>query len=356
MISIKKYLTESAGLTAGAGPETTRDPVAPAMEAYRSALREMGSCTLEACPALGAGLKETLSMLSERLSVRMPPEEVEATEEQVRGRLREWGRLTARHSQRQTGEVKDLLLVLARTAESVGQRDQRCAGQITDVTTRLKGIASLDDLGEIRSSIEQSAAELKNSVERMTEETRQAIDELKAEVSVYQTRLEAAEEVASRDVLTGVRSRLYAESQIERRLATEAPFCVAILDINGFKKVNDELGHLVGDDLLKQFATELKHACRSTDVIGRWGGDEFILLLDLSLENANAQMERARKWVFGTYKVETRAGQKKLKVDASIGLAERRMGDTMKKVVDRADAAMYRDKAASRAAGSNPER
>ncbi len=59
----------------------------------------------------------------------------------------------------------------------------------------------------------------------------------------------------------------------------EAPFCVAIIDIDEFKRVNDEHGHLVGDELLKQFAAEMRSVCRSTDTIGRWGGDEFILLL-----------------------------------------------------------------------------
>jgi diguanylate cyclase (GGDEF)-like protein len=270
--------------------------------------------------------------------------------------LQEWGQQTAKHYREKTGEVKELLLVLARTAESVGDRDQRCAGQITEVTARLEGIASLDDLGEIRASIERSALELKTSVERMTAESKSAIDQLQAEVSVYQARLEEAEEAASRDPLTGVRSRLHAENLIERRIAAAAPHCLAIIDINGFKKVNDEHGHLVGDELLKQFATELRSACRSTDVIARWGGDEFILVLECGLEEAGAQMDRLRKWVFGSYTVKGSSGVKKLEVDASIGLAEHLPGETMKAVLDRADAGMYRDKASSRAAGTSSRR
>jgi diguanylate cyclase (GGDEF)-like protein len=352
MISLKRYLESDISEPSKGESAHPRDLLTVTMDAYRSSLGEMGSCSVEACPALGGALKQSLEAVSEGLSSRMEPEAIGAAEAHVRTQLQDWSRLAARHAQQQTGEVKGLLLVLARTAESVGERDQRCAGQITDVTTRLKGIASLDDLGVIRASIEQSAAELKTSVERMTAESKRAIDHLKAEVTVYQTRLEAAEEIASRDVLTGIRSRLYAESQMERRIAAHTPFCVAILDINGFKRVNDELGHLVGDDLLKQFATELKQACRSTDVIGRWGGDEFILVLDCGLEDAGGQMERLRKWVFGSYTVETRTGQQKLKVNASIGLAELQPGDTMKAVLDRADTEMYRDKAASRASGS----
>ena len=122
----------------------------------------------------------------------------------------------------------------------------------------------------------------------MTAEGKAAIDKLRVEVSSYQARLEEAEEIASRDALTGLRSRLWVECQIESRIAAGGPLCVAIVDINGFKQVNDEHGHLVGDELLKQFAAEIKFACRSTDVIGRWGGDEFIILLDCGMAEARA--------------------------------------------------------------------
>jgi diguanylate cyclase (GGDEF)-like protein len=112
--------------------------------------------------------------------------------------------------------------------------------------------------------------------------------------------------------------------------------------------VNDDHGHVTGDDLLKQFSTELRSACRSTDVIGRWGGDEFILLFDCGLAEAEAQVVRLRKWICGSYTVRGKAGEVKLRVDASIGLAERAAGEAMKELLSRADAAMYEEKASGR--------
>lgn len=247
-----------------------------------------------------------------------------------------------------TSEVKEILLVMARTVESVGERDQRCAQQITEVTTRLQGIANLEDLTEMRESIKRSASELKTSIDRMTAEGKAAIDKLKAEVTTYKAKLEEAEEIASRDVGTGLGSRLAVEARIEEALLTSAPFCVAIIDIDEFKQVNDKYGHLVGDELLKQFATELRSACRSTDIIGRWGGDEFILVLHCGIAQAMAQIDRLRKWVCGNYMVQANSVPAKVRVDASIGLAERQAGETLKQLVERADAEMYRDKAASR--------
>jgi len=149
-----------------------------------------------------------------------------------------------------------------------------------------------------------------------------------------------------------LRSRVFVENQIVRRIADKVPLSVAIVDIDGFKKVNDDHGHLVGDELLKQFATELQSACRSIDVIGRWGGDEFIILLDCDKAEATAQIDRLRNWICGNYTVQGRSGPSKLRVDASIGLADHRGDETIKQVLARADAAMYRDKAASRTRGS----
>ncbi|MDR3773502.1 MAG: GGDEF domain-containing protein [Terracidiphilus sp.] len=390
MISLKKYLDSTIGAPQPpAGPDLLRDQHEPgssqascdrteprqtglaqareargekaepnalpqAIGAYQSALREIGSASLDACPALGQGLKHSLGQIAEKLALDRSAATIEGAELRVREQVGDWGRATAGHYRLKTSEVKELLILMARTAESVGERDQRCAGQISEVTTRLEKIACLEDLTEIRSSIELSAADLKTSLDRMAEEGSQAIAKLKAEVSCYQVKLEEAEELASRDGLTGLRNRAWVEQQIERRVSERAAFSVAIVDIDEFKRVNDKYGHLVGDDVLKKFSTELKTASRSTDVIGRWGGDEFILVLDCPLSEAAPQIERLSAWVCQDYAVKTRTGPMKLNVNASIGLAEFAPGETMKDLLARADAAMYERKpAASALAGGS---
>ncbi|MGD0731374.1 MAG: GGDEF domain-containing protein [Terracidiphilus sp.] len=345
MISLKKYLDfEAPDAVVNCVPDEG-DSLSAAIGAYRSALLEMGNCSLDACPALGAELKRSLGGLVESLSAGMSSADLESTDAHVQEQLRDWGKRTASHYGQKTAEVKGLLIVMARTAESVGERDQRCAGQINEVTARLEAIASLDDLTEIRASVERSAAELKTSVERMAAEGKAALEQLRSEVSSYQAKLEEAEELASRDGLTGLRGRIWVESQIERRIGEGAPLCVAIIDIDEFKKVNDEYGHLTGDELLKQFAEELLSACRSTDKIGRWGGDEFIVLLECGMREAKGQIDRLRAWVCGDYKVKGITALRKLSVEASIGLAEHLPNEPMKELLDRADADMYQQKA-----------
>lgn len=362
MISIKEYLeqrqpelTDEAQVVPGKEDARELEALLPVtVAAYRSALAEMGNCGQDVCPALSEELKQGLGKLSVRLGAELCREAIEQIVGGVREQLQGWGRRAALHYRQKTNEVKEILLTMARTAESVGERDLRCAQQITAVRTRLKSIANLEDLTEIRESIKKSAMELKSSIDRMSAEGKAAMDQLRAEVTKYQTRLEEAETLASRDALTGVRSRAWVEGQIEQALQGPAPFCIAILDLDKFKQVNDEHGHLVGDELLKQFAAKMRSISRATDTTGRWGGDEFILLLHCRQQEAQGLVDRLREWVCGKYTVQGGAAPVKLCVKASIGLAERLPGESMKELIDRADAEMYREKAIARANRESP--
>jgi two-component system cell cycle response regulator len=117
-----------------------------------------------------------------------------------------------------------------------------------------------------------------------------------------------------------------------------------MLDLNGFKQVNDTYGHEAGDDLLKQFATELRSASRSTDVVGRWGGDEFIVIIDGNVAETASHVERMQKWVFGGYTLQMRPDAPKIEMTAALGLVEWQAGETIKEVLARADTAMYQHK------------
>ena len=355
MISLKKYLdeAENTGKKTDKTDKCDAGGLLPAtVSAYRSALLEMGGCSLNACPALGGELQQGLTELGERLSPEVTRDALATTEKKVQEQLQGWGRRAAKHSQQRATEIKEILITMARTAESVGERDQRCAKQISEVTSQLQKIANLDDLTQIRLSLKRSAAALKTSIDRMAAEGKAAVEQARVEISGYQEKLEKAEQIASRDSLTGLRSRLSVESTIAQRIEQKLRLCVAIIDLDGFKQVNDEHGHLTGDELLKQFATELKSACRSSDVIGRWGGDEFIILLECQIAEAQTQIARVREWVCGDYPVQGKSGLMKLKVVASIGLAEHQANEAMKELLARADADMYQRKAAARGNGA----
>lgn len=322
------------------------DLLSAILECYQSALLAMGRSGTQACPGVSSDLQQKLADLGNQITSDLTPASVKKAETQVEEQLRQWGGQSAEYFKIKTNEVKELLLLLARTAQSLGERDQRYANQFTQFTSRLQRIANLEDLTQVRASLVQGAAELKTYVDRMAQDSRESVAQLQAEVSTYETKLKAVEELALRDSLTGLANRRNTEGRIEWRIAHQQLFCVMMVDLNYFKQINDAYGHPAGDSLLKQFSQELRSNLRSSDVAGRWGGDEFIVILDCDLAGANCQVERMRKWVLGEYTVQRAggAGDVKIPVDASIGLAEWQEGETMEKLVERADTAMYEEK------------
>lgn len=342
MISIKRYWDSQ-------GAPGRAELLTAVVTAYRSALSAFGVSAAQACPPAAASLQRTLDGVGQELSEDSDAAAVAGLDERVAQALQTWGTSAQTSVQQRTNDVKELLVVMTRTAAAFAASDVRYARRFDDFTVRLQRMANLEDLGELRATIVRTAADLKTHVEQMSMTTRESVAQLQAEVATYQARLEEVEQLASRDELTGLFKRSRVESHIEHRMAAGRAFCVVMIDMNGFKQINDTWGHKAGDDLLKQFAADLRSNTRPGDIIGRWGGDEFLAVFDGSRAAAMAQVERIEQWVLGDYTIEGFSGRQKVRMQASIGLAEWRPGLGLRELIEQADAAMYREKDARRA-------
>jgi diguanylate cyclase (GGDEF)-like protein len=136
------------------------------------------------------------------------------------------------------------------------------------------------------------------------------------------------------------------EQERQRCVRSGRTFCVALIDIDRFKEVNDAAGHGAGDEVLRAFTRESLAVVRVADVLARWGGDEFVLLLtDARAPLARAGLERLRERVAS---VVIRAGGRDLRVTVSMGMTEHIAGESVAQALDRADRALYEAKAAGR--------
>lgn len=354
MISLKKYLDMDPSEPSSPSPQPDLNELSSViLESYRSALLAMGKSGARAFPTAGSDLQQSLASLENRLAANVTASLVKETETQVEEQLLQWGGCTADYFKTKTNEVKELLIVLARTAESMGERDHRYANHFSEFRAQLQTIADLEDLAQVRSTLVRQANDLKTYVDQMAQDSRESVAQLQAEVSTYETKLKAVEQLASQDSLTGLSNRRKVEERIEWRIAHQQVFCVVILDLDRFKPVNDTYGHSTGDNLLQQFSQELRSNARATDIVGRWGGDEFIMVLDCDLNTAMSRVERIQKWVLGEYTIQPAAGAKeaKVKLNASIGIAQWQSGETRQGLIARADSAMYREKALTKKAG-----
>ncbi len=154
-------------------------------------------------------------------------------------------------------------------------------------------------------------------------------------------------QLASQDALTGLPNRRrtleLAMTALDLAKMTGKPLTLALIDMDHFKNINDRCGHAAGDHVLQEFARAGREALRETDILGRWGGEEFLLLMpETPVELAVASLERLRTLVFGIRLPPTGSD---LKVSLSAGLAS--YDETVKSLEDliaRADAALYRAK------------
>ncbi|MBB5375676.1 diguanylate cyclase (GGDEF)-like protein [Deinococcus metalli] len=171
---------------------------------------------------------------------------------------------------------------------------------------------------------------------------------LKDQVLALQDRVGDLHRLAHLDPLTGISNRRQLELQLSHEVLRSkrygTPWCVILFDLDDFKTVNDRHGHVVGDEVLRQAAAVMQREVRGTDLLGRWGGEEFLILaVQIDLPYALALTERLR--VALERHVMPGAGH----ITASFGVAAYRDDETSEQLIARADAALY----AAKNAGKN---
>ena len=164
--------------------------------------------------------------------------------------------------------------------------------------------------------------------------------------------VQASIEMAVVDMLTGLHNRRFFDTSfpalVEQAARAGKPLCLMVLDIDHFKQVNDSYGHDAGDQILKSFASRVRHTIRASDMVCRLGGEEFAVVMpETSMEIGAKIAERVRSVIESdlfTYAPE----RAPLRVTVSIGLASRDGTSSAEPLMRRADVALYQSKQAGR--------
>ena len=257
-------------------PEKQAPESGTALSAYQAALAAMGTHGQRAVPILGTMIQTALARIVDGLNRSPTPELIRDSRRIVEEQLSLWADKAQQNQRESEQTIRDLLMVVFEATESTGTRDEKFSREIAELSDRLRTVAGLDSLPVIRRSITENATALTDCVARMAEEGRESVRRLTSEIADYQTRLLASERRALVDTLSGLCNRRGFEQQLELRVHGRQPFSLLVVDLNGFKAVNDRYGHLVGDEVLRQFAGELKAQFLPEDTVARWGGDEFV--------------------------------------------------------------------------------
>lgn len=338
MISLKKHLDCLEGAT----PEHT------SLGFYRSLLSAVGKYSYRAVPDLGRDLERKLlnldAALQKDLSNPVFPTVLAGANKEAQAEFAQWAdRAFARHKTNER-ELREIVGAMANAVESITARDERCTLEIGGLTARLRSITTMNDLTLIRQAIVESANSLSVCVARTAEAGRESLRRLSAEVEDYRSRLTNSERLSSLDPLTGLANRRTFEAQLDVKIHAAHHFSLILTDLNDFKEVNDRLGHLAGDEVLKSFAVKLRAQFPSADLVARWGGDEFAVIISSRLNDAQARVNRIRRSPIGECRIESGTQFIDVTVEASIGVVEWNGSETGVELLARADHSMYRGK------------
>jgi len=218
---------------------------------------------------------------------------------------------------------------------------------------KLSGVNSIDELNGVLQNVLEDTRMIGLTVQR----TREEFNDSKAKVSQAELKiqeltsvLEYINEVASEDYLTGTLNRRGMEEALEREFSRadrhHTALCIAMMDIDHFKKINDALGHSTGDEALAHFAKVIKNVKRATDVLARYGGEEFIIILpNTEQEDAIKVIERVQRKLTKEFFMHS---DERVVITFSAGVAQRIGEETPEEIIPRADAALYAAKNAGR--------
>lgn len=157
-------------------------------------------------------------------------------------------------------------------------------------------------------------------------------------------------ELATHDELTGLINRRrmleLMHTEKHRTVRSGRGFCLAMIDIDHFKRVNDRLGHGAGDEVLAQVASTIAAGLRETDIVARWGGEEFLVMFtDTDEDTAKKVLQRIQAALAQTHVTDA---DPSLRVTFSAGVGNHLRDETLTRTIDRADRALYAAKAAGR--------
>ena len=293
--------------------------------------------------SMGAALEEVISLLKDH-GQRI--EEERATTQTFLGELRS----------RLNSVEESILSVITDGSESLG-RAEVLERQVGDDVMAIGKAVRQDDLNLLRNTVEESLTKLSTKVsdylatetvknaesKKKIEDLNRTIRTMEAQARDLRGEIKSKQDLAVKDVLTGVYNRAGYEQRIVEEVArskrSHSPLSLVFIDCNKFKQINDTFGHAAGDLVLIEIANALAARARTSDLIARYGGDEFVALLP------DTPADGAAHFAKDTYKKIREAGfnanGNPLDVSISCGITQLKDDDTPEIAIKRADEAMY---------------
>ena len=247
-------------------------------------------------------------------------------------------------------ELKDIIDLLAKALATLDSENQVYNQKIYAQSEKIEQITRLDDIKRIKQELTDQIEQMRETVRQKQSHDIGELELLSKKVSVLDTELKKARAESMLDGLTGIGNRrafdLKIREMVEIASRSGSELSVLMLDIDDFKKINDGFGHQTGDRVLVALARKCHSLIRNDDIIVRYGGEEFVILLpNASLDNAVIKADKICKTIASTrYALDDIEPGNTLSITISIGVSTFSNGDSPMTVMERADGALYQAK------------
>jgi diguanylate cyclase len=250
-------------------------------------------------------------------------------------------------------EMRQMLRVFIERLSVMTDSTDAYGSQMEENASLIEQARSLAELAPVLKQVvsaTRNIAQQSLSTRDELRDMRETAQATAAEIAKLHQELDRVSAQARHDTLTGALNRKGLEEALSRELSVvrrkEAPLCIALLDIDNFKKINDERGHSTGDEALAHLAKVARECMRPQDTLARYGGEEFVILLpDTALDNGIDAMVRLQRELTKQFFL---TGTEKLLITFSAGVAQLAPDEEGDSALKRADKAMYMAKRAGK--------
>ncbi|MCI4625395.1 MAG: GGDEF domain-containing protein [Candidatus Magnetoovum sp. WYHC-5] len=242
-------------------------------------------------------------------------------------------------------EIEKILMAVLTQTELTGNGITDYNQTLQAHLLNLKRKHNSETIGRIVMELIQSTEVARQSMV----ELQSCLDSVKEEAKTLREQIEKIKKEAATDLLTGLLNRRSFDAElaefIEESCNSGVELSVLMIDIDYFKQINDTYGHLIGDEVLQFLGKNIKKCIRGTDIAGRYGGEEFsIILPNTPLCGARQVAETIRKTVKKIRLVKKRTNEYLPSITISVGVTMYRKNETKEDFLDRADSALYKSK------------
>jgi diguanylate cyclase len=251
---------------------------------------------------------------------------------------------------RRDEQFAEIILFLRTALANLAGDSNVFNSSILETSGRFKMLVQINDIDEIKSKLAVEVSQLNKAIQEKQKRDQIQYEELSRQVALLQSKLKEAKAEASKDGLTGIANRRDFEIAIKKwineKSAAEEPFTIAVFDLDNFKSVNDNHGHLVGDQVLIAAANILNQNIRDADYLARYGGEEFVVLSSaMKLAESENRFSNILKIIENTpLQCKKDNAPLTVSITVSCGVAEYALGENAKDLIARADEALYEAK------------